>query len=125
MKTGWIILLATVVGAAAADWEGFRGPNRSGASQEKGLPLEWSATKNIVWKTPLPGPGSSSPIVFGDHVYVTCYSGYALDRKAPGKLADLKRHLVCVERGTGKVLWTRTEVDPDGNEAPYKDGNIA
>lgn len=111
--------------ALPADWPQFRGTDRSGVSKETGLPLEWSATKNIVWKTPLAGPGSSSPIVFGDHVYVTCYSGYGLNAKAPGKLADLKRHLVCVAAATGKVLWTRTEVDPDGSDAPYKEGNIA
>lgn len=116
-----------------ADWPQFRGPNGSGVSKETGLPLEWSATKNLVWKTPLPGPGSSSPIVFGDRVYVTCYSGYGLDRVAPGKsvdlkspgnLADLKRHLVCVARDSGKVLWTR-DVESDGPDQPYKDGNIA
>jgi outer membrane protein assembly factor BamB len=127
MIVRWI-LVAVLVGTAsarAADWPQFRGPDRSGVSKETGLPLEWSASKNIVWKTELPGPGGSSPIVFGDHVYVTCYSGYGLDFKAPGNLADLKRHLVCVGRATGKVLWTRDEVDPDGNDAPYKDGNIA
>lgn len=116
---------ATLSANAAADWPQFRGAERCGVSKETGLPLKWSATKNIVWKTPLPGPGSSSPIVFGDRVYVTCYSGYGLTLKAPGDLADLKRHLVCIERGTGKVLWGRTEVDPERSDAPYKDGNIA
>ena len=106
----------------ADDWPQFRGPHRAGVSKETGLPLEWSAAKNIIWKTPLPGPGSSSPIVFGDHVYVTCYSGYGLDPKAPGQMADLKRHLVCVDRRGGKVLWTQTEVDPDGADAAQLPG---
>jgi outer membrane protein assembly factor BamB len=109
----------------ATDWPQFRGAHRSGVSKETGLALEWSATKNIIWKRELPGPGSSSPIVFGDHVYLTCYSGYGLDVKAPGNLVDLKRHLVCVDRATGKLLWTQTETDPHGSDAPYKDGNIA
>src|SRR5687767_1735712 len=61
---------------AAADWPQFRGPDRSGHSNETGLPREWSAGRNIIWRTPLPGPGSSSPIVHGERVYVTCYSGY-------------------------------------------------
>lgn len=111
--------------SAAADWPQFRGADRSGISTESGLPVEWSAKTNIFWKTELPGPGSSSPIIFGDRVYVTCYSGYGLDVKAPGKLANLKRHLVCVDRATGTVLWTRSEVDRDASDAPYKDGNIA
>ena len=83
------------------------GPDRSGVSKETGLPLEWSDTKNIVWKVPLPGPGSSSPIVFGDHVYVTCYSGYGLENKDSRKQEDLRRHLVCVDEKTGNMLWAK------------------
>ena len=103
-----VLVVMTGLTVRAEDWPQFRGAGRSGVSKETGLPLEWSGTKNVVWKTPLPGPGSSSPIVFGDRVYVTCYSGYGLDTKTPGSLADLKRHLVCVDRATGKVLWTRS-----------------
>lgn len=119
---------------AAADWPQFRGPDRSGISKETGLPLEWSSTKNVLWKAELPGPGSSSPIVVGNQVYATCYSGYGLERaspskqikiNAPGDIANLRRHLVCVDAKTGKILWTRTEADPDASDAPYKDGNIA
>jgi hypothetical protein len=50
--------------ASDGDWPCFRGPHRDGISADKGLPTEWSATKNILWKTPLPGRGASSPIVF-------------------------------------------------------------
>jgi outer membrane protein assembly factor BamB len=124
-----LIVLSLVLGfrpgGRAADWPQFRGPDRSGVSKETGLPLEWSGTKNLVWKVPLPGPGSSSPIVFGGRVYVTCYSGYGLDTKAPGNLADLKRHLVCADARTGRVLWARAETDPSGCDMPYKDANLA
>jgi outer membrane protein assembly factor BamB len=127
MRAIWLVSAVVVVlGAqAAADWPQFRGPDRSGVSKETGLPLEWSATKNVLWKTALPGPGSSSPIVYGDHVYVTCYSGYGLDPKAPGNLADLKRHLVCVARDSGKVLWDRTEIDRERSDPPYGDYALA
>jgi outer membrane protein assembly factor BamB len=118
-----LVLLATPL-AVAADWSQFRGPGGSGTSEEAGLPREWSATKNIIWKTPLPGPGSSSPIVWGDRVYVTSYSGYGLDRNAPGNMADLTRHLVCVDRDSGQVLWTQ-DVDPDGSDQPYERDAIA
>src|SRR5687768_17181734 len=125
------ILLAVVVGAPApaADWPQFRGPDRNGVSKETGLPLEWNATKNIVWRLELPGPGTSSPIVVGGRVYVTCYTGYGEQRASegpsfklgpPGNLADLKRHLVCVDARSGKVLWTRTAVDPEASDALYK-----
>ncbi len=63
---------------SAADWTGFRGPTGQGISEEKGLPVKWSSTENIVWKVDLPGPGASSPITVGDKVFVTAYSGYGL-----------------------------------------------
>ena len=136
MRTNLTLLLVVLLPATspAADWPQFRGPDRSGVSADTGLPLEWSATKNLVWNSPLPGPGASSPVVVGNRVYVTCYSGYGLDRfsfskpgplKPPGDLADLRRHLVCVDAATGKVLWAHEVSDPEASDAPYKDGNIA
>jgi outer membrane protein assembly factor BamB len=107
-------------GKAISVWTRFRGPNGSGIATDTNVPLEWSATKNIVWKTPLPGPGASSPILFGDHIYLTCYTGYGLDKKEPGNPNDLKYHLLCVNRKDGKILWSA--VTPSAEEvAPYKD----
>lgn len=91
----------------AADWPGFRGPDAQGHSPATGLVTTWSDTEHIRWKTRLPGPGSSSPIVRGDRVFVTCYSGYGVDKDRPGDPAKLKRHLLCVSAMTGKVLWDR------------------
>ncbi len=59
----------------SADWPQFRGPGGRGTSTSTGLPLKWSAGENVVWKTALPGPGASGPIVVGDSIFVTCYSG--------------------------------------------------
>jgi hypothetical protein len=56
------------------DWPRFRGPNGMGTSDATGLPTTWSATENMAWKTEMPGPGASSPIVFGDQIYLTCIS---------------------------------------------------
>ncbi|MCX7825652.1 MAG: PQQ-binding-like beta-propeller repeat protein, partial [Verrucomicrobiae bacterium] len=62
---------------AAAGWPQFRGPNGNGiAPADAKPPTVWSDTKNLQWKVGLPGPGSSSPIVWGNRVFVTCYSGY-------------------------------------------------
>ncbi len=80
------------------DWRQFRGPGGLGTSAETGLPVEWSSHKNIVWTTRLPGPGTSSPVIVGDRIFLTCYTDYAVDADAPGNMADLKRHLVCVDR---------------------------
>jgi outer membrane protein assembly factor BamB len=97
--------LCRPVRAAEDDWPCFRGPDRLGISADKGLPLKWSDSENIVWKTALPGAGASSPITWGDHVYVTCYSGYGQNREDRGRYEDLRRHLVCIARDDGRILW--------------------
>tara|TARA_R110002049_G_scaffold4601_5_gene32739 strand:+ start:1032097 stop:1033578 length:1482 start_codon:yes stop_codon:yes gene_type:complete len=102
----------------SADWLRFRGPNGSGIHTESDAPTSWSPKENLKWKTPLPGAGVSSPIVVGDRVFVTCYSGYGIDREDPGDIENLKRHLVCVDRNTGKVQWQKT-IDAAQPEDPY------
>lgn len=115
-----LVLLSSTLAATAADWARFRGPNGSGiAPDDKPVPVEWSATKNLKWKTALPGPGSSSPIVVGDRIFVTCWSGYATDGpQSAGDITALKRHLVCVDRTTGKILWDKS-VPARQPEEPY------
>lgn len=100
--------VATPSESTTDDWRQFRGPNASGVSNEIGLPTKWSATENIHWKRRLPGAGASSPIVVGNRVFVTCYSGYGLSKNTPGDPANLKRHLVCLDRKTGRILWNTT-----------------
>ena len=56
---------------ATPDWPQFRGDDQSGRSSETGVPLTWSSTDNIAWKTPIPGESWSSPIVWKDRVFVT------------------------------------------------------
>ena len=105
------ILLALVVMAPSApardaekagEWSRFRGPNGSGLSDTKGLPTEFGPTTNVVWKTELPR-GYSSPIVFGNRIFLT---GFRQD-----KLLTL-----AVDRANGKVLWER-EAPRDRKEA--------
>src|SRR6516162_6052722 len=59
------------VGGRGDEWPQFRGPNGSATSAEKRLPTEWDADRNIAWKAKLPGYGWSSPIVWGDKVFLT------------------------------------------------------
>ncbi|QEG35051.1 PQQ-binding-like beta-propeller repeat protein [Bythopirellula goksoeyrii] len=115
-----IILLAiSVPHTIASDWSRFRGPNGSGVSPDtETMPATWTDTENVKWSIDLPGPGSSCPIVVGDKVFVTCWSGYGLDRNEPGDQEDLKRHLVCVNRENGKVLWDKS-IDPYLPEDEY------
>ena len=59
----------------AENWPEWRGPQRNGVSSETNLPLEWSAEKNIRWKAPLPGQGVSSPVIWGERIYMTAAEG--------------------------------------------------
>lgn len=93
----------------ASDWSRFRGPNGTGISPDSDpLPATFSDKENLRWKVALPGAGVSCPIVVGEKVLVSYYSGYGIDRRNPGAMKALKRHLVCFERATGKTLWEKT-----------------
>lgn len=90
----------------AADWPQFRGEQGRATSDQTGLPATWSDSENVIWKTELPGFGASSPIVTGERVVLTCYSGYGLDESQPGRLEELKRHVVCLRRSDGQLAWS-------------------
>ena len=105
----------SLVSCAVADWPQYRGADGQGVSAEA-VPVTWSATKNMKWKCELPGAGSSSPVVVGDKVFVTCYSGVKEGEERP---AGLVRHLVCVDRKTGKIMWDQKVPNPV-TEDPYR-----
>ncbi len=101
-----LVSMAAVSNNTSADWLRFRGPNGSGIPEDgRALPLKWSDTENLKWKASLPGPGSSSPIVVGNKIFVTCWSGYGTDSTRDAPMDDLQRHLVCLDRKSGRVLW--------------------
>ena len=101
------------------DWPQFRGSGGTGASDAIGLPSEWDTTTNIVWKTKLPGRGASSPVVIGDRIYVTSYSGYGVDEDHPGDEADLKRQVSCYRLSDGGQVWELPS-KPNLPETPYQ-----
>lgn len=77
-------LIAALVGLPICaqnkeDWPQFRGPTGMGVTSQE-VPTTWSERENVVWKTDLPGPGSSSPVIFGKRIYMTCYTGYNMPR---------------------------------------------
>jgi outer membrane protein assembly factor BamB len=123
MRSRVFLVLAALatLGTIAADWPQFRGPGGSGISNETGLPATWSSDENIVWRTKLPGPGTSSPIVVGKKIYLTCYTGYGLE-PGQGEMKDLMRHLVCIDRRQGGILWTK-DFKPVLPESAYRKGN--
>jgi outer membrane protein assembly factor BamB len=115
-----IALLALVAAAYAQDWPSFRGPSASGVADGQNLPVRWDAQRrtNVLWKTAIPGLAHSSPIVWGDRVFVTtAVSSQAGATFKPGLYGegtaseDLSVHqwnVLCLDRATGKVLWERT-----------------
>lgn len=114
-----VLLFVAAFGASlsADDWTRFRGTNGTGVSDSAILPTTWSDSKNIAWQVELPGAGSSSPVVTGDRIFVTCYSGYGTDQG--GSAANLVRHLVCVDGKSGRILWDKTAAAPN-REDPYQ-----
>jgi len=99
-----VIFLAQSV--LAGNWPQFRGPGGLGISQEQDLPITWSETENVVWKTSMPGYGSSSPIALNGKLYVTCYSGYGAG-SGSRRMEGLTLHVVCVDGKTGKMVFDK------------------
>ena len=120
LTIGILTLIAPI--SAAEDWMQFRGPGSNGVGSGKNLPTKWSETENVVWKTKLPGLGDSCPITVGDSIYLTTYSGYAESLKEPGDQSKLMRHLVCINRKSGEIRWTK-DFKPVLPESQYKAGN--
>jgi outer membrane protein assembly factor BamB len=108
ISLGLAILVLCIDPASASDWPRFHGTDGSGVSPDtQPVPVKWSETENLEWKYKMPGPGSSSPIVVGHRVFVTCWTGYGVDPDNVGDQKNLRRHLVCLDRDNGKVLWDK------------------
>jgi len=112
--------------ASSSNWAQWRGPGGQAVSLDANLPLEWSDTKNVMWKTPIPGEGMSQPIIWGKKVFLTTNidGGPApADHKAvvhmmgdeefkhPDWIGSDKLHtfkLICLDRDSGEILWEKT-----------------
>lgn len=93
-----VVLSVCVLGAAplaAEQWPQWRGPMLNGVSPERNLPARWSITENVTWKLPVPERSGSTPIVWGDHVFLNVGEGQSLS-------------LWAVDRSTGSVRWKRS-----------------
>jgi outer membrane protein assembly factor BamB len=107
-----LLLFATSPCAWADNWPAWRGPHGNGVCDESDLPLAWSATENVAWRVPLPAPGNSTPIVWGDRVFVT-------GPQEEGR----RRTVMCFDRADGTLRWTREIVfeaqEPTHATNPY------
>ncbi len=89
--------LLTCAAANADNWPRFRGPNGTGASADKDVPIKWNEKEGVLWKTPIPGRGNSSPIIWGDRVFIQ------------SSAADgTERWLFCLNATSGEVLWKQS-----------------
>ncbi len=114
------ILVLSASFLSAANWPSWRGPTGDGVSTEKHLPTHWSPTENVRWKTPLPERGNSTPVVWGNRVFVT----QAIEK-------ENRRTLMCFDRNNGKLLWqqgvvaekeTTHQTNPYCSASPATDG---
>ncbi len=103
---------------AQENWPQFRGPGGQAVAQTN-WPQQFDPQRNLLWRAKLPGPGTSSPVVLGDRVFLTCYSGYGLSPADPGSMDQLRLHVVCLDVGSGQVQWSRT-LKPRLPEQPYR-----
>jgi outer membrane protein assembly factor BamB len=116
-----LALLAAASALHAGNWPMWRGPTGQGHSDEKNLPLNWSATENVKWKVPLDHQGNSTPVVWGDKVFLT-----------QANKGGTERSLLCFARADGKKLWQVDVAYPDkernwnenwyANASPATDG---
>lgn len=141
MRAFWL-LFGTLSMIVAGNWPQWRGPGANGISAEPGLPSEWGPERNVAWKTAIPGRGRSSPVVWGDRVFLTTdIEGAKVEGNAPPKhvlngtafrhpdsMGTNVRHsliVLCLDRKTGKILWQKTAYEGVVYDERHKAGSYA
>ena len=135
-------VMGSAAAAAAENWPQWRGPAGQGVSPEKALPTEWQPDRNVLWKTPLPGSGHSSPVVWGSRIFLTAAiegdvvpGAKAVEHVMDGKpwvhpdsvAADRKHTLkvLALDAGTGKLVWERTAYEGAVHDARHRRSSFA
>ncbi|QQS46332.1 MAG: PQQ-binding-like beta-propeller repeat protein [Acidobacteriota bacterium] len=118
MRMIWLVaLILTFIPAADDNWPQFRGPGSTGVVEDPALPDKWSQTENVIWKSDIPGLGWSSPIVWGDRIFLTSViSTEEIEKPKKGLYFGGERGLpkdehrwmvYCLDWKTGRILWER------------------
>jgi outer membrane protein assembly factor BamB len=94
-RSAFALLLLSPLAVLGGNWPGWRGPAGDGVSPETNLPTHWSRTENVRWKVPVGGAGCSSPVVWGERVFLTASEGRRNDQL----------HVWCHHRADGRLLW--------------------
>jgi outer membrane protein assembly factor BamB len=142
----WIWLglaVSQLLSATEPSWPQFRGPNSQGVSPEKGLPFEWSNSKNIAWKASIPGSGHSSPIISGNRIFLTTAiegpvipgakavrhstkdGGEFLHPDSVGADRHQVLRLLCFDLASGKLLWERVAYEGRVKDNRHKKNTFA
>jgi len=106
--------LVTASAQVQDNWAQFRGPNGQGVSVATGLPVQWSAEENVAWKTDIPGEGWSSPIAWGDRIFLTTTEDDGKDC-----------HVVAVDRKSGKILWNKLVFTQQSQQQKHPNNSYA
>ena len=129
-----LMLAATIAsdGAGERFWPQWRGPHATGVSRHATPPIEWSETKNVRWKVEIPGRGSSSPVVWGDDLFLLSAVPVGVDGPASHQSRstmqprDVHRFIVlAIDRRTGRIKWERTAQKERPRAPSMKDGTWA
>jgi len=133
---------STTAAPSSNNWSQWRGPEGTGISSETNAPTEWSADKNIKWKTPIAGNGQSQPIIWGGRIFLTtdiegdvAPGAKAVEHKIEGKafvhpdsVGANRKHtfkVICVDRNTGKILWEQTAYTGAVHDDRHRKGSYA
>lgn len=96
-----VLIACAVAPLGAENWPHWRGPSHNGISGEKNLPVKWTQTENILWKLPMPALSGSTPIIWGDRIFLNVADALPDTGQAPSL------HLWCVDRVKGTILWQK------------------
>mgnify|MGYP002174782934 CR=1 FL=1 len=130
------VLLTSIACSQNGNWPEYRGPTQHGRAPNAKVPLEWSETKNIHWKTKLPGLGHSSPVVWGGLVFITTaemtggnklFTGVTPDgaHNNMNPLFDHQFAVMAIDRQTGAVVWRRTVATRQPHESTHESATWA
>src|SRR5665647_2950301 len=89
-----LLMLTSFTNVQAENWPNWRGPNGDGTSSETNLPVKWDSTTNVLWKSPVPGIGYSSPVIWNDKLFTLT----ALPETQ-------EKFLLCYNAKNGQLLW--------------------
>ncbi|MBX3179658.1 MAG: PQQ-binding-like beta-propeller repeat protein [Candidatus Hydrogenedentes bacterium] len=143
-SAAWLAVLA-IAGMAPAEphWPSWRGPDGTGVAPGN-PPVTWSESENILWKVPLAGTGQSTPVVWGDRIYLleaasaeesaqpTVRPDASDQPRGQGRRLTLEKpeaafnfNVVCIDRATGATVWTRTVATATPHEGHHRAGSFA